>query len=102
MNKLIRRSFLNALGTVAYIILVGTIMRNAEKIFGKVDDIFAPVIVLTLFVLSAAITGSLILGKPVLLFLEGNKSEAIKLFTYTLGWLAIALLLIVTISVIVH
>lgn len=94
MNKLIQRSFLNALGTIAYITLIATIALNSEKLFKQSDSIIAPISVLTVFVLSAAITGSLILGKPILMFLNGSKSEAIKLFLYTLGWLFITLIII--------
>src|SRR6187399_2047511 len=91
MNKLIKQSLLNALGTIAYIAIVATIMQSAEKFLGnKPDTIFAPIAFLSLFILSAAITGSLVIGKPLLLFLSGSKQEAVKLFLYTLGWLAIA------------
>ena len=89
MNKLIQRSLLNALGVSAYVAVIATIMRNAQKIFGnKPDTVFAPIFVLMLFVLSAAITGGLVLGKPLLMYLNNEKNEAIKLFGYTLSWLA--------------
>ncbi len=88
MNKLAQRSFLNAFGTVAYIAIIGTVMKNGDKIFGTVDNALAPILFLTLFVLSAAITAGLVLGKPVLMFLSGAKEDAVKLFIFTLGWLA--------------
>ena len=95
MNKLIQRSFLNALGTVAYIILVASVMSTLQKYAGnKPDGFFAPVLFLTLFVLSAAVTAGLVLGKPVMMYFGGEKSEAIKLFLYTLGWLLIALIIL--------
>ncbi len=90
MNKLVHRSFLNALGTVAYVAIVGTIMENAERVLGSVDNnMLAPVAFLTLFVLSAAVTASLVVGKPALMYLNGQKAEAVRLFLYTVGWLAI-------------
>jgi len=94
MNQLIQRGFLNAMGTVAYIALIATIMQNGSKIFGETDSFLTPIAVLTMFVLSAAITGSLILGKPVLMYLNGAKSEAIKLFLYTLAWLAVMVIIL--------
>lgn len=94
MNKLIQRSFLNAFGTVVYISLVAEIMNHGEKIFGGKASIVGPIAFLTLFVLSAGVTASLILGKPVLMYLSGAKPEAIKLFLYTLGWLVIATIIL--------
>jgi hypothetical protein len=41
-----------------------------------------------LFVVSATIVGSLVVGRPILLFLDGKKNEALRFFGYTLGWLA--------------
>jgi hypothetical protein len=99
MDKLIQRSFWNALGTVAYVAVVATLMSNGEKIFGQMSDILGPLIVLTLFVLSAAVTSSLVLGKPILMYLNNQKSEAVRLFIYTLGWLALAIIILLTISI---
>lgn len=87
--KLILIGLINALSVTAYISIVSLIMRSGEKISGKMDNFFGPVAFLLLFVLSAAITGSLVLGRPVLLYLENRKPEAIKLFLYTIGWLFI-------------
>jgi hypothetical protein len=47
-----------------------------------------------LFVLSATIVGSLVLGRPILLHLEGKKNEALRFFGYTVGWLAILTVII--------
>jgi SNF family Na+-dependent transporter len=90
MNKLIQRSFLNVLGVVAYVSGVALIMSNGNKIFGEKDTAVTPIAALMLFVLSAAVTGSLVIGKPLLMYLNNQKSEAVKLFIYTLCWLALA------------
>jgi len=45
----------------------------------------APIVMLSLFVFSAALTGTLIFGRPILWYLDGKKSEAISLFAYTLA-----------------
>jgi len=99
MNKLIQRSLLNALGTIAYVSVVATIMQNGEKVFESINETIAPIAFLTLFVLSAAVTGGLVLGKPVLMYLDSQKKEAIKLFLYTLCWLALAIVILLTASV---
>lgn len=82
-------ALINALLTGVYATIVALIMKNGERIFGKMDNLFGPVAFLLLFVLSAAITGALILGKPILMYLENRKPEAIRLFFYTIGWLFI-------------
>lgn len=98
-KKLVQRSFLNALGTVVYITLIALGLTSLQKFVGnKPDSFFAPVLVLTLFVLSAGVTASLVLGKPVLMYLSNEKNEAIKLFTYTLGWLLIAVIILLLIN----
>ena len=98
MNTLIQRSFLNALATVEYISIVAVVMRNAEKIFEPMDNLWGPITFLMLFILSAAITGSLVLGKPVLMYLNGNKSEAVKLFLYTIGWLGLGIIVLLLVN----
>lgn len=88
-SKLVLTSLMNAVGVTAYIAIVSTIIRNGEKIFGKMNNVLGPIAFLLLFVLSATITGALVLGKPVLLFLEGKKIESITLFCYTIAWLVL-------------
>ncbi len=100
-KKLAKQSFLNALGTVAYIILIALVMSGLEKfISNEPDGFFAPVLFLTLFVLSAAITAGLVLGKPVMMFLAGERKEAVTLFVYTLGWLLVAVMILLFVNII--
>jgi hypothetical protein len=51
---------------------------------GKNNTILIPIAMLMLFVFSAAFTGILILGRPVMWYLDGKKKEAIYLLFYTL------------------
>jgi hypothetical protein len=99
MNKIIQRSLLNALGTIAYVSVVATVMQNGEKIFGNMNQTTGPIAFLTLFVLSASVTGGLVLGKPVLMYLNNQKSDAIRMFIYTLSWLALAVIILLLASV---
>ena len=69
-------------------------MNNAEKIFGKNDHPpMTGVVVLLVFILSALITGSLVLGKPIMLYLDGQKKEAVRMIFYTGASLFVLLLL---------
>ncbi len=77
----------NSSGVAAYVFLVALFMSNANRIFGKGDNMLTGVAMLLLFVVSAAVTGSLVLGKPALMYLEGAKKEAVLLLGYTIAWL---------------
>ncbi len=92
-KKLAWLSVLNSLGVLAYVSLVVTFMQNAEKMFGKEDNALTGVVVIMLFVLSAFITGSLVIGRPVMLYLDGKKAEAVRMLFYTGASLFILLLL---------
>ena len=86
-NNLFKTSLINSLGVAVYCSIVAYIMQNGEKIFGKMANFWGPFAFLMLFVVSAAIVGSLVLGKPVIMYLAGEKKEAVKLLGYTIGWL---------------
>jgi len=101
-SKLILHGFLQTLGVTLYILGVATMMANANKLLGEKDTFLTPIIVLLLFVLSAAITGSLTLGKPILMYLENKKTEAIKLFIFTLGWMFLFILSTIIIQIILN
>lgn len=92
-NKDIQFSLASSLGVVLYVSGVVWIMSNGEKLFGEPDGFRGPLALLLLFVLSAAITGSLVFGYPVWQFLDGKKKEAFKSFGWNLAFLAIFTLL---------
>lgn len=95
MNKLVSRSFFNALGTAVYITALAEIFFNIQRIFGnKPDNVTDPIIVLMVFVISAAVTGGLVLGKPVLMYLDNQKADAIRLFIYTVCWLVLGVVIL--------
>lgn len=94
-KKIIKQAFLLALGEGIYISLVALLMFTVQKLFGEKPDpvIIAPIAFLLLFVISAAISGALILGKPVMLYLDGKKKEALQLFGFILLWLVLFLVI---------
>ena len=88
----IAQSFLHSAGVVVYITCVSAFLSNANKIFGNEEHKFViPIFMLLLLIISASITGLLVLGKPVSLYLDGQKKEAWTFLLYTLGWLAVFL-----------
>lgn len=93
MSKIIKRAFINSVGTAAYIILVVSFIFSLQVFEAKEDIIIIPIAMLLLFVCSAAITGFLVFGKPVMLYIDGKKREAISLLGYTLGILVLITLI---------
>ncbi len=94
-KKIIKQSlFLSALA-VLYVAVVATIMRNAQQLFGGgKDSALAPIGILMLLVVSAATMGMLIFGKPVMLYIDGKKREAVAMAVCTIGSLAVFTVLV--------
>lgn len=86
MNEIQKIAIKNSALTTLYIACVVGFMNyaNSIKIEHK-NQFLAPIVFLSLFVFSAAITGFLIFGKPLQLYFDGKKGEAIKLIGYTLA-----------------
>ncbi len=81
-----KNPIVNALSASAYIILVVSIMTFVtQPLRNKPDTIGAPITVLSLLTLSAAVMGFLFLYQPLLLFIEGKKKQAVNLFVQTVG-----------------
>jgi len=100
MNKTqeIGYSFLQALGTLAYVLLVTFIMNRGDQWFTESNAIWTGAAILLLLVVSATITGLLVLGRPIYLYLETKKIKlAIKSLSMTLAWLLAIIVIILII-----
>ena len=97
-KKLVKFAFLSALGQAAYILLIALFVLYTGRLEGNEPGILPIITFLLLFVFSASLSGALILGKPILLYLEGKKKEAIMLFGLTLGWLMLFLIITLLIA----
>lgn len=87
----------NSLSATAYIVLVALVMQWGSNQVGDEPDTFlAPVVLISVFTLSAAVMGYLFFYQPVMLYLDGKKKAAVTLFLQTLGTFAVttALLLV--------
>ena len=97
-NKLAFYALGHAAAAFAYITAVVSFISYLERAWGNQEDgLWAPIIGLTLFVLSAAIMGALVLGRPILLYLDGKKSEAVRFFGYTIGWLFVIFIILIAV-----
>lgn len=95
MVNLVRRAFANSLGVAVYVIFVVLLISSLENIFSaEPDSLIFLMAMLLLFICSAAITGFLVFGKPLMLYLDGKKKEAVSLLAYTITFLF--LIIIVT------
>lgn len=87
----------HALATLAYVALVATAMTQGERLAGEIEkSILAPIGFLLLLVSSAAITGFLVFGRPVMLYLDGKKKESVKFLASTIIFLFLITLIVFT------
>lgn len=99
-SSYISKSLLHALGVVLYIVGVASFLTRAEKMFGNGKEILAPILMLLLLVISASITGLLVLGRPIHLYMQGEKKTAFTFLFATLGWLVVFAVLLVVFLVV--
>ena len=93
------KSLVNAAGVVLYTSAVALLMFHGKQIFDRPDNFLMPLFMLLLLIISASITGLLVLGKPIHLYMNGLKKEAFILLFATLAWLIFFAILIVSILV---
>lgn len=91
--NVIRRAFIDAIGTFLYVVVIVLFIQILGKNMPREDSFFIPIAMLLLFVFSAAFVGFLVFGKPVMLYLDGRKREAVSMIGYTLGFLLVFVLM---------
>ena len=85
----------NALGVIIYIVAIALFLNNAQRIFGpRQMGAVGVILVLLLFIISALITGSLVLWQPAKLLLDGKKQEAGAMLFASGGTLVILLFIV--------
>lgn len=92
-SKLWKIAIINSLITFVYVALVAFVMFNGGQFFGNINNFVGPLAILLLFVFSALVVGLLILGKPVIFYLDSKKTDAVKLLSYTIISLFILIVL---------
>ena len=87
MNK---KAFYHAIIAAGYItILVSVVDVVSRMLHSHGGNIFMPISMLTLLVLSVAVMAFLFFYEPVLLLIEGKRSEAVKLLFSTIAIFAL-------------
>lgn len=78
-----KNPFVNALAATAYIVGIASVLYYGPGKAIVIDGVIAPIIFLSLFVLSAAMMGYFFLYQPAQLFFENKQKEATRLFLTT-------------------
>jgi len=85
MKPIIKTALTNAVATAIYIAVVASFLfYSGQARMGQTPTVLVPIMILTLFVFSAALTGFLVFGTPLMWYLDGKKKDAISLLGYTL------------------
>lgn len=84
-----KNPILNSLSAALYIGIVSSIMYYGQTLVDPVDTILMPITMLSLFSLSAAVMAFTFFYQPVRMYLEDQKSEAVKLGAQTIGAFAV-------------
>ena len=80
-------AFLQSTGLVIYLLLISLFFNFViPNLHDTIAQFYAPVIMLLLFVISAVISGLLVLGRAGMLFWEKKYREAYTLVGWTVGW----------------
>jgi len=99
-SKLVGYGILSALAVSAYVAMVVLIMNNAQRFIGVANGYLGGLAILMLFVVSAAIVGLLVFGRPIYLYFENHKKEAlIQMFSTIVGLIVILLVILSTLVV---
>lgn len=95
--------FFHALGATAYIVGISAFLFYVpERTFGPEDTVFAPIMMLSLLVLSVAVMGFLFWYEPIRLFAEGQKSAALHFLGKTIVWFAALTAVVVLLALFVN
>ena len=85
----IKYAFWHAIAAALYITAVAGLMTNANKFLGQANNVLGVMSFLLTFVISAAVMGLLIFGRPAMWYVNGAKKEGVVLSIYTVGFLVL-------------
>ena len=88
---------------MAYIVGISAFLFYVpERVFGPEDTVFAPIMMLSLLVLSVAMMGFLFAYEPIRLFAEGQKLAALRFLGKTVAWFAALTVVVVVLALFVN
>lgn len=91
-----KNPLVNAFAAAIYIILIVSVMNWGTKMVPRPNTFMAPLAVVSLFTLSAAVMGYLFCFAPIQLYFDGKKKQAVTLFGQTVAVFAVITAIILT------
>lgn len=85
---MIKNPFINALLASLYIVVVVSFIQNLSILVKNENTFLAPIVMLSLLVLSVSVMGLLFVYTPARMLLDNKKEEALSFFLKTLGTFA--------------
>ena len=106
MKKMFKKSslsfigFLQASGIFMYCLLVGLLLWKGNDLFGNINNLLGPLMVLSLLVVSVLICALLAFGKAAILFWDNKDTEgAVRLVAFTAAWLALFVIFLINVLI---
>ncbi len=93
--KIALYSFLHAAGVIAYITMLALLFSVWAP---DRRPFIGPLVMLTTFVISATVTGGLVLARPITLYLDKQKKDAFAFLISTIIWLVACVGIIILVS----
>jgi cation transport ATPase len=97
-----KQGLFQALGVAAYCTLIGLLMANGNILFGQMNLVIGPILMLILLSVSVLVCGLLVFYQPYQLFFDGKKKEAVDLVLFTTGWLVMFFFAFLILTVIIN
>ncbi|HTY39875.1 MAG TPA: hypothetical protein VMC43_02190 [Candidatus Paceibacterota bacterium] len=88
-------ALLQAIGLTFYVLGVASLFSNLAGFAPRTapDPVLAASFFLLLFVLSALISGAILLAYPITLFFNGHRKQALAVVGWSIGWLLMFVLI---------
>jgi hypothetical protein len=80
-----KNPLINGLAATFYIMLIATVMNLGSKMADHPNKFIAPVAFISLFTLSTAVMGYVFGYQPAMLYFDGKKKQAVRLFLSTVA-----------------
>ena len=80
-----KNPIINGFAASAYIVLIASVMNWGTKMVFHPNTFIAPIAVISLFTLSAAVMGYLFCYQPAQFYFDGKKKQAVSLFLQTVA-----------------
>jgi hypothetical protein len=93
-KSVIKYAFIHALVALVYIGLVALLIANGETLFGKMQGALAVSAFLLTLVVSVAVMGVVIFGRPLMWYLDSKKKEGVELALCTIGFLLLIVVMV--------